>query len=66
MTAEHEEPYRPRANDHLVEPMFAGLGVGEGEDELENGSRIPGHDVGSSSDGTRGWFARLWSVLARR
>ena len=23
------EPYRPRENDHLVEPMFAGLGMTE-------------------------------------
>ena len=28
-----DEPYRPRESDHLVEPMFAGLGVGEKEAE---------------------------------
>lgn len=33
-----DETYRPRESDHLVEPMFAGLGVGDedaGETEKE-------------------------------
>ena len=32
---EDEGDYRPRANDHLVEPMYSGLGVGGDEEARE-------------------------------
>jgi hypothetical protein len=31
MSALHEERYQPRDTDHLVEPMFAGLGTDEAD-----------------------------------
>ena len=34
-----EEPYEPRKDDHLVEPMFAGLGVGEERADEEEGEQ---------------------------
>ena len=30
-----QEDFEPRAHDHLVEPMFAGLGVGDDPDRQE-------------------------------
>ena len=51
-----EEPYRPREDDHLVEPVFAGLGVGD-----EEGAESERDDVRRP-----GWLARLWRALLRR
>ncbi|MEW6072108.1 MAG: hypothetical protein AB1726_05850 [Planctomycetota bacterium] len=36
-----DEEYRPRATDHLVEPMFAGLGVGDGEEQALEAPAVP-------------------------
>ncbi len=52
--APDDEPpadYRARDNDHLVEPMFAGLGVGDEE---------------ATEPEPRGFFARLARVLFGR
>ncbi|HED66123.1 MAG TPA: hypothetical protein ENJ09_11280 [Planctomycetes bacterium] len=36
-----DEPYRPRESDHLVEPMFAGLGVEAEREEREQAADTP-------------------------
>ncbi len=45
-----EESYRPRETDHLVEPMFEGLGMGEGEADAEE------TDPESPRSGAQSWF----------
>lgn len=48
--------YQPRENDHLVEPMFAGLGVGEEEEERAK----------EEPDSRGGWLAALARWWRRR
>ncbi|MFT5289317.1 MAG: hypothetical protein ACI8QS_001084 [Planctomycetota bacterium] len=43
--------FRPRKHDHLVEPMFEGLGVGEQPSGEEQQPRVP-------------WFVRLLKRIA--
>lgn len=47
------DDYRPRPNDHLVEPFFGGLGAGAAEQA---------HAPEAESRG-RGVLARLWRLL---
>lgn len=47
---EEEDP-RPRRHDHLVEPLFGGLGV-------EHPPDAPREQAG--------WLARVWTWLTRR
>ncbi len=47
---EEEDP-RPRRHDHLVEPLFGGLGV-EGEGDAPPPARA-------------GWLARAWAWVVR-
>ena len=58
-----DEPFHPRKNDHLVEPMFAGLGVGEGDEAGENAANAEA--TAERAEEPRGWFARLVRVLRR-
>jgi hypothetical protein len=55
---DQDSRHQSRPNDHLVEPMFAGLGVGDDEASVEEeegvGRRRPG------------LIARLWRVLVGR
>ena len=53
-----EDSYRPREHDHLVEPMFGGLGVSE-----EGRERAVEEEQPSVR---RGWIARLLGVLGLR
>jgi hypothetical protein len=46
------DEYRPREHDHLVEPMFGGLGV-------ESGARR------EAPSGLRGFLRRVWRALVR-
>jgi len=56
------EDYSPRRDDHLVEPMFAGLGVGDGEEE--GSEEVESGEV--EAHGERpGFWRRLWSWLVR-
>ncbi len=50
------EPYRPRPEDHLVEPMFGGLGVGE--EHREPAELSPQH-----SEGPPAWWQRILARL---
>lgn len=65
---EGEEPYRPRPDDELVEPFFAGLS-GPGAGEPEGGDPKGIRDAGPTPKSTdsprvRGWKrAFLWSLL---
>ena len=52
------DEYRPREDDHLVEPMFAGLGVGE-EREEEDAPPV-------EEEGSRGGFLAALVRLLRR
>lgn len=49
-----KDDYRPREHDHLVEPMFGGLGV-------EGGKRRDGER--ETAAGLRGFWRRLWRAL---
>ena len=46
-------PYELRATDHLVEPMFAGLGVEADEDE----------DAATDTEPAPGLLTRIWRAL---
>ncbi len=52
------DEYRPRREDHLVEPMFAGLGVGEDRGEAD---KPPDEEEDSRS----GFYATLARLLRR-
>lgn len=45
------EDFQPREHDHLVEPMFGGLGL--------EGQPVPK----VSPEGAPGWLRRLWRAL---
>jgi hypothetical protein len=55
------EPYRSREHDHLVEPMFAGLGVQEPKDGAR-GRRCLWLGVAAAFVAVA---VRLWMLLAR-
>jgi hypothetical protein len=50
------DEYRPREHDHLVEPVFGGLGV-------EGGARRDAEPDAPS--GLRGLWSRVWRALVR-
>lgn len=50
------DDYRPRPDDHHVEPLFGGLGVGESE---------RGEPEPREPEPPRGFLARLRGALAR-
>jgi len=56
------EDYSPRRDDHLVEPMFAGLGVGDDEEEVREEGEAG--EVEARGE-RRGFWRRVWSWLAR-
>ena len=57
------EDYSPRQDDHLVEPMFAGLGVGEDETECEPETEP---EVADSPDSaTNGVWGRILAWFRR-
>ena len=51
--------WRPRKHDHLVEPVFGGLGVGEAETDADGGAEASGAVQGG------GWLRRLLGGLRR-
>jgi hypothetical protein len=57
-----DDDYQPRETDHLVEPMFAGLGVGE-EGEEEPSREEPGAPI---EERHNGWLAAIVGWLRRR
>lgn len=61
---EGEEAYRPRANDHLVEPFYGGLGA-EHEAIGAPADRSSAAPAGEERDG-RGALARILGWLRPR
>lgn len=55
------DPYRPREHDHLVEPMFGGLGVDP--DSSQQDARLQ-QPLEFPSGFVRSW-RRLWRALVR-
>ena len=60
-----EEDYQPRANDHLVEPMFAGLGARRDE-ESEAAQEESEEAAGEERPATPGFLARLLGLFRRQ
>lgn len=58
-----DSAYRPRVDDHLVEPMFAGLGVGEEDVEGSEGEPTPGAGDRSGPSPERRRPDGLWARL---
>ena len=55
------EDYSPRQNDHLVEPMFAGLGVEGDEDEARDDGDFAEREARTERPGL---WRRIWTWLA--
>lgn len=52
-----DDPYTPRQHDHLVEPMYAGLGCDGDARDGEGEREAAGHVVAAPSG--------LWAALGR-